>query len=321
MRDTITALISLLLKTALFFLCIMLVVVLSPSPRFPGAMPPAEYFLQRISLWGNESLVAAVFLALVATHFRIIRKTGKKPLSFSLVLLCAFCLLYFGLFGLGRLFPGFEASTQPAAVYLEKNLIEHSGAAFIWSGHGDAGAQEDFSKAGPLVVLDTGKSGGSFQVYPEAVFDAKTKALKIAGREDLPLHDEGPVYVSPFMRFFINDLEHLCALLRPGSLLDIKALCAVFSFVFFGFSLWALAKLSRWPFFNLWFTLAFSWIALEGLRALDLYVVPEIARFETLAWAAGFLPVAFLGLCGLLLFIVGLLGRPLEEWKREMRYE
>jgi hypothetical protein len=320
-RDTIAAVISLFLKTAVFFLCIMLVVILSPSPRFPGVMPPAEYVLQRISLWGNETLAASVFLALVATHFRIIRKTGKKPLSLCLVLVCAFCTLYFGLLGLGRFFPGFEVSTQPAAIYLEKNLVEHSGSAFIVSTGGDSGAQGDFSAAGPLVILDTGKGGGNFQVYPEAVFDVKAKALKITGREDLPLYDEGPIYFSPFLRFLINDFEYLCTVLLPRSVLDIEALCAVFSFVFFGFSLWTLARLSYWPFFNLWFTLTFSWIVLAGLRALDVYVVPELVRFENLAWAARFLPAAFLGFCGFFLFVMGLLGKPLEEWKREMRYE
>jgi hypothetical protein len=319
-KDTIAAVISLCLKTALFFLCIMLVAILAPSPRFPGAVPPAEYFFQRIALWENEAFVASVFLAFISTHFRIIRRPGNKLLSLALVPVSAFCVLYFGLFGLDRLFPAVEASTGSAAVYLEKNLVEHTGSAFIWLDGEEPGAGADSPAAGPLVILDTEKGGG-FRVYPEAVFDAKTRALKISGREDIPLREEGPLYISPFLRFFINDLEHLCTLLRPRSIWDIEALCAVFSFIFFCFSLRTLARLSRWPLFNLWFTLALSWIVFAGLRVLDLYIVPEIARFETLARAVKFLPMAFPGFCGFLLFITGLLGKPLEEWKREMRYD
>jgi hypothetical protein len=320
-KDTILAVIFFFLKTAVFFLCIMLVVILSPSPWFAEIMPPAEYFLERISLWGNEAFTVSVFLALVATHFRIIRRPGKKPLSFALVVLCSFCTLYAGLFGLGTLFPDFDERTRPVAMYLEKDMVEHSGSAFMWLDGGEPDARKDFPPAGPLVILDTENAGGSFQVYPEAVFDVKTQALKIRGREDIPLRAEGPVYVSPFTRFFISDLEHLCTLLRPQSAVDITALCTIAAFIFFGFSLWTLAKLSRWPLFNLWFTLAFSWIVFAGLRALDIYAVPEITRFETLAWAVKFLPVAFFGFCGLLLFLMGILGKPLEEWKREMRYE
>jgi hypothetical protein len=305
----------------------MAVAVLSPSPRFPETIPPADYFLQRISLWGGEAFVASVFLALVSTHFRLIQKPGKKTLSFALVLLCSFCTLYFGLFGLGRLFPDFEVASRPAAMYLEKGMVEHSGSAFIWLGsggaetRGDAPDTAETPAAGPLVILDTEKGGGNFQVYPEAVFDVKSGALKIRGREDIPLRDEGPAYVSPFTRFFISDLEHLCTILQPKSIQDIQTLCSVSAFIFFGFSLWSLAKLSRWPLFNLWFTLAFSWIAFAGLRALDLYAVPGITSFETLAWTVKFLPAVFFAFCGLLLFLLGILGKPLEEWKREMRYE
>jgi uncharacterized membrane protein len=102
---------------------------------------------------------------------------------------------------------------------------------------------------------------------------------------------------------------------------DIPALCSVFSLVFFGFSLWALAKLSRWPLFNLWFTLAVVWIVFSGMRFLGLYLVPELLRFESLAVAAQRLPEAFPGLCGLILFFAGLLEKPLKAWKREMHYE
>jgi uncharacterized membrane protein len=171
--------------------------------------------------------------------------------------------------------------------------------------------------------MNKNSGAGNFRVYSGFRFEAKTGALRLfPGDEELPLDAASAnAGVSPFLRFFADDLAYIADRIKPRAFVDIPALASVFSFVFFGFSLWALAKLSRWPLFNLWFTLAVMWIVFSGTRFLGLRLVPELMRVETLARAARYLPEAFSGFCGLVLFFAGLLGKPLKAWKREMRYE
>ncbi|MDR3200239.1 MAG: hypothetical protein LBT68_02160 [Spirochaetales bacterium] len=336
MKDTLYAVVSLVLKTAVFFLCITLVVIFSPVLRFPLKTPSTAYILYQISSWGAEAFFAALFMALVSTHFRIIRKPGKKILSFILILAAAFCVLYSGLFGLGVFFP--EPDTEEAwadiGMPLEKNSVRRVGDVFVWITENKEGV------LGPVVVMDKGKGAGNFHVYAEGVFDAKSRTLKLVerayqpplpgstalesdspGGAEISLEGPGFAYTSPFLRFFVDDLIYITDMLRPRALLDIPALYSTFALVFFIFSLWTLAKLSRWPLFNLWFTLAASWIVFSGTRILGIYLVPELGHFETLAWAAQYIPVAFPAVCGFLLFLAGLFGKPINEWKREMRYD
>ncbi|MDR1932133.1 MAG: hypothetical protein LBQ57_04820 [Spirochaetales bacterium] len=321
MKDTLYAVVSLFLKTAVFFVGIMLVVILSPVLRFPAKPPSAAYFLYQISSHGGESFFAALFLALVSTHFRIIRRPGKKLLSFALVLAAAFCILYSGLFGLGVLFPGPDEDEAWAGIGmpLEKGLVQRAGDVFVWIAETEETGR---AGAGPVLVMDRGKGAGNFDVYAEGVFDAKSRTVKLSpGGAEISLADPGVVYISPFLRFFIDDLRYIRSILRPRALLDVPALCSVFSLVFFGFSLWTPAKLSRWPLFNLWFTLAVIWIVFSGMRFLGLYLVPELVLFENFSRVARYLPLAFPAFCGLLLFVAGILGKPVTEWKREMRYD
>jgi hypothetical protein len=327
-KDTLYAVICIFVKTAVFFLCIMLVVIFSPLVRLEGKLPPVEYFLHQISLHGAEVFFAALFLALVSVHFRIIRKPGKKPLTFILVFAAAFCALYSGLYGLGVFFPEQEGEDAWAGMSIPwpANTIERAGGAFVWTGPGaDTTDEENPSeRAGPIVVMNKKSGAGNFRVYSGFRFDAKTGTLRLSpGDEKLSLDEaaSGDAGISLFPRFFMDDLAYIVQRIKPRTFADIPALCSVFSLVFFGFSLWALAKLSRWPLFNLWFTLAVMWIVFSGARFLGLYLVPELLQAPTLAGAAWYLPAAFPGFCGLILFFAGLLGTPLKTWKREMRYE
>jgi hypothetical protein len=324
-KDTLYAVISIFFKTALFFLCIMLVVVFSPRVSLEGKLPPLEYFLHLLSRRGAEVFFAALFLALVSADFTIIRKPGKKPLTFILVFVAAFCLLYAGLYGFGALFPEQDEKNAGAGmrVPLRADMVERADGAFVWMGSGGDEARLN-ARTGPLVVMRTKEGAGNFRVYSGFRFDVEAEALRLSpGDEEISLAAaaSGNAGVSPFLRFFADDLAYIVDQIKPGAFVDIPALCSVFSLVFFGFSLWAPAKLSRWPLFNLWITLAVAWIVFSGTRFLGRQLVPELLRFENLAWAARYLPAAFPGFCGLILFFAGLLGKPLKTWKREMRYE
>jgi uncharacterized membrane protein len=324
-KDTLYAVISIFFKTALFFLCIMLVIIFSPYARLEGELPSVEYFLYRISGQGAEVFFGALFLALVSANFRIVRKPGKKTLTFFLVFVSAFCILYAGLYGFGVFFPEQDGESAWAgmSVPLRADMVERADGAFVWIGSGE-GEETPGAGTSPVVVMNPKEGAGNFRVYSGFRFDAKAGTLRLSpgdGEISLAAEASGDAGVSPFLRFFADDLAYIADRIKPKALVDIPALCSVFSLVFFGFSLWALAKLSRWPLFNLWFTLAAAWLVFSGARFLGLYLVPELLMFESLAGAARYLPEAFPGFCGLILFLAGLLGTPLKAWKREMRYE
>jgi hypothetical protein len=317
-KDTLYAFVCIFLKTAFFFLGIMLIVILSPALRFPGRIPATPYFLYQIYNWGAAAFFSAVFLALISTHFRIIRKPGKKPLTFALVFVSSFLILYSGLYGLAVFFPEIpkaDAYDAGASIPAERNVVQRAGDVFLWIG------DTAEASAGPVVLLDE-KEARNFHVYSRGFFDPETGILKLfPGDAGVSLEEPGPLYFSPFLRAFIADLSYIANIIRPRTFVDIPALCSVFSLVFFGFSLWTLAKLSRWPLFNLWFTLGTIWLVFSGIRFLGKYIAPELVRFEQLQGMGGYLPVIFPGVCAFVLFFAGLRGRPLEKWKREMRSE
>jgi hypothetical protein len=317
-KDTLYAFACIFLKTLFFFLCIMLIVILSPAIRFPGRIPALPYFLYQIYTWGAPAFFSAVFLALVSTHFRLIRKPGKKPLTFALVLVSSFLMLYAGLYSLTVFFPEIpraDAYAAGTAIPAERNVVQRAGDVFLWIGDGPE------SSAGPVVLLD-GKGARGFRVYAQGFFEPETGILRLSpGGDGVSLEEPGPLYFSPFLRAFVTDLSYIANLIRPRAFIDVPALGSVFSLVFFGFSLWTLAKLSRWPLFNLWFTLGTIWLVFSGIRFLGIHIVPELVRFEQLREIGGYLPVIFPGACAFVLFLAGLLSRPLGQWKREMRYE
>jgi hypothetical protein len=274
--------------------------------------------LYQLYTWGATAFFSAVFLALVSTHFRIIRRPGKKTLTFALVLAASFFILYSGLYSLTVFFPEIPRADAYAAgtsIPAERSVVQRLGDVFLWIGDGPE------SSAGPIVLLN-GKDVRGFHVYSRGFFDAETGTLKLSpGDTDVSLEEPGPLYFSPFLQAFVADLSYISNLIRPRTFVDIPALGSVFSFVFFGFSLWTLAKLSRWPLFNLWFTLGTIWLVFSGVRFLGIHIVPELVQFEQLREIGGYLPVIFPGVCAFILFFAGLLGRPLGQWKREMRYE
>ena len=297
----------------------MLVVILSSAAGWGEMKPSAEYILGRISSEGAEVLFAAVFLALVSVLFRIVRRPGKKTLTFILVFAAAFCGLYSGLWSLSEFFPA-EGEIPSLSADIERNTVLRTDGVFIWAG-GDEEAAQEKGRAGPIVVMKRKDGAGNFRIYAEGRPGAEPGTLKVSGGEEISFAGNRAGELPFLLRFFIDDLAYSTALLGPKSLVDIPALCRVFLFVFFGVSLWALAKLSRWPLFNQWFALASLVLVFSGTRFLGLFVVPELMHFQSIAGLAPWLPTAFPGFCGLIFFLVGLLGRPVEEWKREMRYE
>gem|GEM_PF-2311498 len=320
MKDTLYAAISFFLKIAVFFFCIMLVIVLSSAMNWGETEPSAEYVVGRISSEGAEAFFAAVFIALVSVLFRIVRKPGKKQLTFVLVFAMAVCVLYSGLWGLNEFFPE-EGNGFAQGANIERNMVLHGDGVFVWAGGPKEGEEESRTPAGPIVVMKRKDGMGNFRVYAEGRPGAKPGILRLSGGEEISLAGNQAAELPAILRFFIDDLAYITTLVRPRDIVDIPALLCVLSFVFFGFSLWTTAKLSRWPLFNMWFTLAALWFVFSGTRFLGAFVVPELMSFDNIADLAHWLPAAFPGFCGLVFSLGGILGKPIEEWKREMRYE
>ncbi|MCL1818836.1 MAG: hypothetical protein FWG35_07880 [Spirochaetaceae bacterium] len=298
----------------------MLVSVLSSATNWGETEPSAEYVMGRISSEGAEAFFAAVFIALVSALFRIVRRPGKKQLTFALVFVIAICSLYSGLWGLNEFFPA-EGDGFAMGANIERNMVLHGEGVFIWAGDEGKDAEEGRVPAGPIVIMRRKDGAGNFRIYAEGHPGAKPRTLVLSGGEEISLAANRATELPTVLRFFIDDLVYITGIVRPRALVDIPALLCVFSFVFFGFSLWATAKLSRWPLFNMWFTIAALWFVFSGTRFLGVFVVPELTLFDNIADIVPWLPAAFPGFCGLVLFLGGLLSKPLEEWRREMRYE
>jgi len=319
-KDTVYVVISFFLKIAAFFFCITLVSVLSSAAGWGQTEYSAEYILGRVSSIGAEALFAAVFLALLSVHFRIVRKPGKKPLTFILVFAVAFCFLYCGLWKLNDCFPA-EKQSPALSTDIDKNTVLRGDGVFIWVNEPEAAPEKESSPAGPVLVMKKKNGAGSFHVYAQARAGAKPGTLKLSETEEVSLAENKEGELPFFLKFFIDDIAYITSIMRPRGLIDINALYHVFIFVFFGLSLWAPAKLSRWPLFNQWFALAAMWLVFSGTHFLGLYIVPELVRFPTIAGLAPWLPAVLPGFCGFVFFFAGFLSKPIEKWKREMRYE
>jgi hypothetical protein len=256
-------------------------------------------------------------MASISTHFRVIKKQGIKPLTLAVDFVLSFSILYAGLYGIARFFP--EVSRERAyaglGIPLDKAAVQSMEGAFVWFG------DTEKESAGPVVVLEKSPEK-TLQAYHEGVFEAESGKLLLApGSGEILLVEQDSRYISPILYAFVDDILYITDFIRPRALFDFHAVISIFCLTFFGFSLWTLAKLSRWPLFNLWFSWGLVWLVFTGTRFLGEALVPELVQFEQLKWAGPWLPVLFPAICGAGIFLVDFFTSSLEVWKKEMSYD
>lgn len=298
----------------MYFACIGLVAALFRYGKSAGREPFIAAFLLIAASRGPVIGFFSLFFSLLVSHFSIIRRPGMKTLSLVLLLSSAFFSLYLGLFGLSRLAGEFRHGGVPAGLPVSGERLGKAGDSFIWIGDADA------TPTRTILVLDRGKGAAGFQLFPEGLHDPEKGTLRIlkTGREiRLSGGDAGeaPRFIAPFIR----DLSYIASSAAPKELFDPRAAVFVFALAFFGFSLWTPARFSRWPLFNVWIVFGLAWLVLTAVHFIGTGLAPELARLERLGPVAAYLPAAFPGVCGMVLFLGGLLLRPLSDWKRDLR--
>lgn len=305
-----------ILKTLFFAAGTAVIVSLAPALRVPVRALSLHYFIAPLSSRGGVIFFAALFLALISSHFGIIRRSGIRLLSLCLLFVSAFSLLYLGLYVFGKYPPVRLRLPESSSLPLAEDVMHRSGEVYFWIGDTRS------VPAGPVLLLDRGKGRGGFHLYPEAVYNPGAETLRLLSTgAEVSLRNPGDSRPPAFLRALILDLSYLTEQATPGTLIDPPAGLFVFSLIFFGISLWTLARLSRWPLFNMWILLGTVWIVFSGIRLMAVEMAPEVLRIEGLEWTAAFLPLIPPGVCGLVLFLGALIAQPMKEWKRDMRYD
>lgn len=304
-----------LLRTVLYAVVLCLFFLPALVVRFPGLPLSPAYVLSHLVDRGGIIFLSAFFLALVASHFQIMKRPGIKILSFGLLILFAFPTLYGGLWGIERVRPLMRMSQETTLLPFSDDRLYRFGDTYLWLGKNDGMSAET------ILLLESGSDGGGFRMFPEGVYNPETGTLHLLrSGEDIPLRDPMSLRPPAFLQAFFRDLAFFSISASPRSFLDGEAMVFVFALVFFGFSLWTPIRLSRWPLFNIWLTFGIVRLVLAGGRFLGETVFPEV--LGSLQPKGGtFVVGGFLILCGMILFLSGLLMKPLSEWKRDLAYE
>ena len=313
MKDTLLVPVRYVFRGILFFAVIGIVAAFHRHALSAGRVKILESFFLTVLADGPGIGFFSLFFALLVSHFSIIRRPGLKTLSLVLLLATATVSLYFGLHGLSVLRGGARTGAALPGSPPPAERLRKTAEAYLWVGD---------TKSTPLrtiLLLEPGKGSAGFKLYPEGVYNAEKETLRIlqTGRE-LSLSpgngEETPKFLAPLFR----DVAYAASIATPGTLFDPKSGIFVLAFVFFGFSLWTLARISRWPLFNMWIVFGVAWLTLMGVRFVGTVLAPELARLGPIA---AFLPALFPVTFGLVFFLGGLLLPPLKAWKRDLRYD
>jgi len=263
---------------------------------------------------GGAVIFSGLLFAVFSALFRLVRRPGIKPLSFSLLFIAAAASIFFGLLGLGRASAGLKEFPEPRAVPVSQGIIKKSGNSYLWVGSRDGVVLRN--------ALTYGVGREEFRLHPEAVYKPETRSVRLLDTgEEVELSRPSTVDPPVFLRSVFSDVSHLAAFLTPRSLFDWKAAIRICVVSFFLLSLWTLVRLTRWPLFNLFMALGAFRAAAFFVRFLGEDFLPEAAKILQPGPLLSNMSVAVLGISGIILFFICLLMKPLADWKRDLDYD
>ncbi len=314
MKDTLLLLPRFLLTMALCVAVLSGVMLIAASLEHSFVALDKPLVLSWTVRNGGAVFVSGLLFAVFSALFRLVRRPGIKPLSFAILLLMVVVSGFFGLLGLGNAAAGVKEFPEPRAVPVSQGIIKKSGSAYLWVGALDGAILRN--------VLTYGVGREEFRLHPEAVYKPETMSVRLldTGEEIKPGR---PSAVNPpfFLRSVFADISHLAAFLTPRSLFDWKSAIRICVVSFFLLSLWTLVRLTRWPLFNLFMALGTFRAAVFFVRFLGKDFLPEAAKILQPGPLLADIPLAVLGISGIILFFICLLMKPLADWKRDLDYD
>ncbi len=304
-----------------FGLILLLSVSLTLAHRYvtgfdpAGATATAPLLVRLISAVAIGVLPSSL-LAAAITHFSAARSMKYQIAGPLVVALC----LASALFGGALLLSSEPVQQIPQSAALPEGRLVRIGSLRFFA------VGREGLIVSPLLVEEIGMTGGAgFTVRPQAVLDPRDGSLVVPGLPEETIdvrqldNSFGAMARTPDLLVgLVADIAGLSRAVRlvPGN--RGSALANLGALALFGVSLWSLARLTKWPLFNMLFVLAalrFAlWIvpAIQSGSLRDIFLGVFSAGQLPLASAAAIaiVAVAFLAI---LVFLP-----PLAEWRREV---
>lgn len=203
-------------------------------------------------------------------------------------------LMVFPLLRLPQL-PSAEGIQGGARRIGSSNTIFSASNRFIWIGNTGERVQ------GPILIY-TPRQKDPLKVYPEGIFNPEQNSLHILKTgENIPLHDRISKHRPFVLSSLWSNLQHFTRRIAPQSLLDLRAILFIVTFVGLLTSLFPLLHLTRWLLFNTLFALAVPFLTLASTAFLD-----ELGRIPSIEY----LPAIIHGGIAILCFGLQLSLRP-----------
>ena len=282
----------------------------------PGGATAPTPLIARVLAAIAAGIVPASMLAAAITHFSAARSMQYPVAGPLVVAVCLSAMLLLGAVLMGS--EQVQLISQHGG-FVEDRLLR-TGSLRLYS------PDRQGSLLSPLVVEEIGMTdGGGFSVVPDAVIDPRDGSLSIPGRPPQTVdlgalqNSYGSMAKTPeIVMPLISDARGLASAIGFTRTERLPSLLNLLALAFFGTSLWSLARLTKWPLFNMLFVLSALRFAAWVVPAIQDGALRDIVLG---VFTADQLPLASAGvlaIVGLAFFAILVFLPPIADWRREV---